>query len=469
MGTKSFSFSFLACALLLIHFQRVVVATAQQEELAVAGSEREALELAAVGAERETLEIIIGGGGGGGSAPAPSPEPECPPPPPPPCPPPPRQLSRLEKARRVLLKFKANIIDTTGYTKNWNQNTDTCKFNGIRCAPYPTSNERAVAGLDFNQARICGKNGALSLNGILDSIPELTFFHVNSNNFAGTVPSQITNYPYFYELDLSNNKLVGEFPKDVLQSKKLVFLDLRFNTLNGPIPPQLFQMDLDVIFINNNGFTQSLPDNFGSTPARYLTFANNKLTGPIPKSIGNASNTLTEVLFLNNRFEGCLPYEIGYLKKATVFDVSGNLLTGPIPYSFACLEKIQFLNLAHNKFYGAVPESVCVLPGIRNNGNLSFSDNYFSEVGPACWKLIKSKVLDVTNNCIPGLPNQRSHKECYEFQCKVKPCPNQQYLKYVPCKAHWQKQSTAPVSHAAASSPTEPVTYKSLKPHRLRL
>ena len=140
------------------------------------------------------------------------------------------------------------------------------------------------------------------LTGILDSIPELTFFHVNSNNFSGAIPTDITKYKFFFELDLSNNKLEGEFPKEVLQPKpkdqQLVFLDLRFNSLCGPIPPQLFDLDLDVIFINNNKFSGHLPDNFGSTPARYLTFANNQLTGPIPASIGKASKTLTEVLFL---------------------------------------------------------------------------------------------------------------------------------------------------------------------------
>ncbi|RHN62160.1 putative leucine-rich repeat-containing, plant-type, leucine-rich repeat domain, L [Medicago truncatula] len=360
--TKSLSFSFLAITcFFLLHSQSIIQALEH-----IATSEYEALGLATE-PKRETLEIIIGGGGGG-SAPAPSPESSCPPPPPPPCPP---TLSRLDRARRVLLKFKSNIYDPTGYTSNWNENTDTCNFHGILCGIFPNTNDRAVAGLDFNQKKF-------------------------------------------------------------------------------QVPSQLFKKDLDVIFINNNKFSQCLPENFGSTPA----------------SIGNANKTLTEVLFLGNKFEGCLPYEIGYLKKATVFDVSQNSLTGPIPASFGCLEKIQFLNLAHNKFYGTVPESVCVLSGIKNNGNLSLAGNYFTKLEPACWSLLKSKILDVSNNCIPGLPNQRSKQECYEFQCKIKPCSNPQSLSYVPCKPHWgNKQNNAPASQEMA---TEPVTYKSLNPHRLR-
>jgi hypothetical protein len=466
--TKSFSFQFLAITcVFLLHFQSIIHA---QDHIAT--SENEALGLPTE-PKRETLEIIIGGGGGS-SSPAPSPEPNCPPPQPPPHPPPspppcPTISPRLERARKTLLKF-AKTVKPNSITATWTEKEkDPCKYKGILCGDYPTDKRRAVAGLDLNQGRLAGKTcDNIPLTGLLDELKELTFFHVNSNNFSDNIPPQILKFPYFYELDLSNNNFVGEFPTVVIQSTNLVFVDLRFNNLQGPIPSQLFTRDLDVIFINNNKFTGNLPANFGSTPARYLTFARNQLTGEIPKSIGDASKTLTEVLFLGNKFEGCLPFEIGYLKKATVFDVSDNSLTGPIPASFGCLEKIQFLNLAKNKFYGTVPESVCVLPGIKNNGNLSLSDNYFTAIDPACWILLKSKVLDVSNNCIPGLPNQRSKKDCYDFQCKVKPCSNHQSLSYVPCKTRWgAKQDTAPVSQEMA---TEPVTYKSLKPHhRLRM
>ncbi|KAE9607291.1 hypothetical protein Lal_00026318 [Lupinus albus] len=461
MGIKSLrNFVFLLYAFLL-HFHLHKGLIISQE---IAKSESEALEQA--GSKREALEIIIPGGGGSSYAPIPSPE--CPPPPPPPCPPPPPPLTRLEKARIVLLNFKKLIDDPKQYTKNWNENTkNTCKFNGILCAIYPNTTEYAVAGIDLNQAIIAGhKNTSLSLSGFLDRLPELTYIHANSNNFSGGIPNQITKFPFFYELDLSNNKLVGEFPKQVLEAGQLVFLDIRFNRFYGPLPPQLFQLQIDVIFLNNNYFSQCLPDNFGSTPARYLTFANNLFTGPIPKSIGNASKTLTEVLFLGNKFEGCLPYEIGYLKKATVFDVSKNYLTGPIPLSFGCLKNIQYLNLAYNKFYGPVPEILCQLPSLCNNGNLSLSDNYFTEVGPECRKLIKSNVLDVKNNCIPGLPNQRSYEECYKFSCNIKPCPNEKYLSYIPCKGYWGRSTT---SASETTAPPAPVTYKSLKPHRLRL
>ncbi|KAK7405809.1 hypothetical protein VNO78_07419 [Psophocarpus tetragonolobus] len=414
--------------LLLLHSSMFITGAEQR----VAGSEN----------------IIANNGGYSYGSPAPPRGPKCEP-----------ANVRLERARKALSKFTRSVKDPNGFTESW-KGDDPCKFRGVRCSKFPETGQQAVAGIDLNGAALEGKSCQPAfLAGILDTIPELTFFHVNSNNFSGAIPNEIITYKYFFELDLSNNQLEGQFPQQVLESKQLVFLDLRFNRLCGQIPAQLFQLDLDVIFINNNQFTGNLPDNFGSTPARYLTFANNKLTGPIPSSIGQASKTLTEVLFLGNNFEGCLPYQIGYLKKATAFDVSNNKLTGPIPHSFGCLESIRYLNLQQNHFYGEVPEMVCQLPGLCNKGSLSLSDNYFTQVGPACRKLIQNKVLDVSNNCILGLPNQRPHGQCTQFFSQVKPCPNPKYLHYVPCKGSYHPQTLS------SAAPAPPLTYNSLDPH----
>ncbi|KAK4284556.1 hypothetical protein QN277_001373 [Acacia crassicarpa] len=416
--------------------------------------------------EREALQCIDGEAGD--NAPAPSPDGGDNPPLTNcgynPSPPPPLLSLRLLKARLVLLQFAATIDDPTGFTKNWKEDVSPCDFRGVRCDKYPNTEELAVSGIDFNQAGFSPRPGSILDLTLILGIPELTFFHVNSNNFTGSVPTEIIKYPFFFELDLSNNKLEGHFPWQVLFAVQLTFLDLRFNSLIGPVPPSLFFLDLDVIFINNNNFFGYLPWTFGFTRARYLTFANNKFIGPIPRSIGLASKTLTEVLFLGNQFSGCLPFEIGFLKNAVVFDVSKNSLTGPIPESFACLEKIRFLNLANNRFYGAVPESVCKLPGIQTDGNFSLAGNYFSKVGPECVKLIKSKVLDVSQNCIKDLPNQRSPEECEKFLSCLKPCPNARSLTYVPCKKYDYSKYVD-----TASSPPAPVTYEALKPTRHRL
>ncbi|KAK9071136.1 hypothetical protein SSX86_009704 [Deinandra increscens subsp. villosa] len=378
------------------------------------------------------------------------------------------ESKRLEIVYQVIQDFKNKItIDPFGITKTW-KGGDICRYKGFRCDVVPGFNEKALAGVKFNNFNFAGPN--LTLTEFITGLPDLVFFHANSNNFTGAFPNNLNKLKYFFELDLSNNKFSGNFPYQVLQATKLQFLDLRFNNFAGVVPPQVFLLNLDLLFINNNNFVQKLPDNLGKTTSLYLTLANNKFVGGIPPSIGQANKTLLEVLFLNNKLTGCLPYEIGFLTKATVFDVGFNSLTGPIPHSFQCLKNMELLNLAGNRFYGVVPEGVCGLPEMEN---LTLSGNYFTQVGPNCRKRIKEGVIDVKMNCILDLPDQRSPAECASFFSAVRPCPKERSLSYVPCEVGGLKGqlTSSDVELTVLSPAPAPVkggrrgSYGALSPH----
>ncbi|KAF1001675.1 uncharacterized protein At4g06744-like [Apium graveolens] len=398
---------------------------------------------------REALEIVIGGGY---LSPAEPPE-DCPPPSPPPCPPPtppptcpppppppgnqpshpPQKSPRaspssplsasLIRVARVIRNFGKPIeYDPKHYKDTW-KGDDPCTYSGVICDK--VKNKRTAVGIDFNGNRFGGKGGKLlDINTIVGSIPDLMFFHANSNNFTGA-PANISKLRNLFELDLSNNKMIGEFPKDVLKASSLSFLDLRFNSLNGTVPAEAFKLYLDVLFLNNNQFTGYIPQNLGDVRALYLTLANNLFTGHIPSSIGNCNKTLVEVLFLNNSLTGCLPYEIGNLKFLRVFDVSKNQLTGPIPHSFECLENMELMNLSQNYFTNEVPEMLCKLGKLSK---LTLNNNYFTQVGAECRKLISQNMLNINMNCIKDLPNQRPDAECKKFYLQYTACPNENSL-----------------------------------------
>ncbi|PHU10452.1 hypothetical protein BC332_22312 [Capsicum chinense] len=326
----------------------------------------------------------------------------------------------------IIQNFKNTItLDPFGVTQSWT-GPDICNYKGFYCDNPPNnSSATSLASIDFNGFQL----SAPTLDGFIDQLPDLAIFHANSNNFSGTISSEISNLPYLYELDLSNNQFIGTFPMSILNIHTLTFLDIRYNLLTGIIPPQIFVQNLDAFFLNNNNFIQKLPDNLGSTTAFYLTLANNKFVGPIPRSIGQAPNLL-EILLLNNLLNGCIPYELGLLKKTIVIDVGYNMLTGPLPCSLGCLESVEQLNFAGNLLYGQVPEVICSL---RNLVNFTLSYNYFTKVGPLCRELIESGVLNVEENCIVGLPNQRSTVECVLFRLQIKLCPLQKSFSIIPC------------------------------------
>ncbi|KAL8487525.1 hypothetical protein ACS0TY_023998 [Phlomoides rotata] len=322
---------------------------------------------------------------------------------------------RLAKIYPIIQNFK-NLItsDPLNITSTW-VGPNICKYRGFFCESPPDNRSAvAVASIDFNGFQL----SAPTLAGFLNRLPDLALFHANSNSFSGEIPPDITNLPYLYEIDISNNKFSGPFPAAVLNMYTLSFLDIRFNSFSGAVPPELFAKDLDLLFLNNNNFMTRLPDYDVENPhVLYLTLANNKFFGPIPRSIAKSLAGLSEILLLNNMLSGCLPYELGLLKDAVVFDAGNNNLTGPLPYSLGCLEKLEVLNFAGNFLYGSVPEPVC---GLGRLSNLSLSDNYLSQMGRACMDLVRNGVLDVRRNCIPGQPGQRSVAECAAFMARPK-------------------------------------------------
>ncbi|CAL9072580.1 unnamed protein product [Musa hybrid cultivar] len=366
--------------------------------------------------QRKAIEISIGvgvgGSGSGSESPTASPSPTddsggcSPPASPPSSEPQPSDFPNLKQyyAYLVIQRFKRSITcDPNGVIQTW-VGYRPCTYQGFYCAAPPDSPDTpTIASVDFNGFRLC----APTVAGFVDQLPDVALFHANSNNFSGPIPD-LTGLPYLYELDVSNNLHSGPFPADVLALSNLIFLDLRYNLFAGSVPASVFALDLDVLFLNNNNFFQPLPADLGSSPVAYLTLANNGFTGPIPRSICNASKTLVEVLFLNNKLSGCLPYEIGLLSIATV----------------------EQLNLAGNLLYGEVPDVVCRLAKDGNLANLSLSGNYFTSLGLSCWDLVKSEVLDVRHNCIVGLPEQRPPSECSKFLWRPKHCP---VSHYIPC------------------------------------
>ncbi|KAK6115928.1 hypothetical protein DH2020_008197 [Rehmannia glutinosa] len=334
---------------------------------------------------------------------------------------------RLTIVYPVIQKFKSLITsDPFNITASW-IGADVCKYRGFYCETPPDNKSAiAVASIDFNGFQLSSP----SIVGFLDQLPDIALFHANSNNFYGLIPPNIADLPYLYELDISNNKFSGPFPISIFGMGGLSFLDIRFNSFSGAVPPELFTRNIDALFLNNNNFMTRLPENIGATNILYLTLANNKFFGPIPRGIAEALSGLYEILLLNNFLSGCLPYELGLLKDAVVFDAGNNNLTGPLPFSFGCLENLEVLNFAGNMLYGNIPEILC---GLGKLANLSLSDNYFTQVGPICRGLIQNGVLDVRKNCIPGQPFQRSMAECAGFFARTRYCPYMDTYSQVPC------------------------------------
>ncbi|GLJ34416.1 hypothetical protein SUGI_0692010 [Cryptomeria japonica] len=313
--------------------------------------------------------------------------------------------SRLENAYIALQAWKEAIIsDPFNTTGNW-FGADVCNYTGVFCSPaLDNPNITVVAGIDLNHADIAGY-----LPVELGLLTDLAFFHINSNRICGIVPHTFVNMTELFEFDISNNRFAGPFPLVVLSMPKLQYLDIRFNEFEGSLPEELFDKDLDAIFINDNRFHLEIPSNLGNSPVSVLVFANNNLKGCLPPSL-TQMDSLNELIFMNNNLSACLPSTIGNLRNLTVFDISFNKLVGSIPDSIGEMVSLEQLNIAHNKLSGRIPESICALPNLEN---FTFTYNIFNGEAPNCLALpSKGVTFNDANNCIPGRPSQRSFMQC---------------------------------------------------------
>ncbi|WVZ10249.1 hypothetical protein V8G54_014779 [Vigna mungo] len=320
-------------------------------------------------------------------------------------PPPTRKTNeRLKKAYVAFQAWKKAIhSDPLNITGNW-VGEDVCSYNGVYCAPAlddPTLN--VVAGIDLNNADIAG-----SLPEELGHLQDIALFHINSNRFCGVIPESLLNLTLVHEYDISNNRFVGRFPSVVLTWPNLKYLDLRFNDFEGPLPPELFEKDLDAIFLNNNRFSSFIPDTIGKSNASVITFAYNNFKGCIPSSFGNMKN-LNEIVFVGNNLGGCFPQDVGKIENLTVLDLSDNGFEGTLP-NLSGLKKVEVIDVSHNKLSGYVSNTVCQLPSLKN---FTFSHNYFYGEAQSCVPSLNSLVaMDDSYNCLSGRKDQNDNSPC---------------------------------------------------------
>ncbi|CAJ1957661.1 unnamed protein product [Sphenostylis stenocarpa] len=180
--------------------------------------------------------------------------------------------------------------------KDWDFNVDPC------------SGERnwtsSVQVKGFENAVTCN---CLFANATICHVVSIV---LKSQNLSGTLPSELARLQYLQEIDLTRNYL------------------------NGTIPPQ-----------------------WGSINLVNISVLGNRLTGPIPKELGNIT-TLKSLVLEFNQLSGELPLEIGNLFRLERLLLTSNHFIGNLPTTFASLTALKHLRLGDNQFSGTLPDFI---------------------------------------------------------------------------------------------------------------
>ncbi|XP_059428533.1 receptor like protein 21-like [Corylus avellana] len=227
------------------------------------------------------------------------------------------------------------------------------------------------AGWDFSFQLMILVLSNCNLNKLVGNIPkllldqrELEIIDLSHNNLNGSFPIWlIENNTRLRKLNLQNNSFMGYPPSLIAnESHLLQDLDLSFNDFSGKVPTKLIASRTNLLSLKlcNNQFTgfelQAAPSKeFGWSKMRFLDISNNKLSGMIPRWIGNMTS-LQSLVVSNNSFEGQIPCGLlNFLEEIGIMDLSKNSLSGTIPHcfhnmSFRKLHVYDFLHGSYNDY-----------------------------------------------------------------------------------------------------------------------
>ncbi|KAH9544885.1 hypothetical protein CY35_12G019600 [Sphagnum magellanicum] len=186
-------------------------------------------------------------------------------------------------------------------------------------------------------------------------------------SIVGTLPEQIGNLTYLFDLTLANNPgLSGPLPSGLSELGNLGILDLHNCSFNGSIADELFDGSYHLVEVDlsANQFTGHLPNYGGADYLQTLNISHNKLSGPSPSNYNSSTEygllnatSLITVDFSGNKLVGAPPNFSGSLMLQFV-NLSSNLFTNQtsLMYNFNNASKLTVLDLSNNNFIGSLPD-----------------------------------------------------------------------------------------------------------------
>ncbi|XP_075661405.1 putative LRR receptor-like serine/threonine-protein kinase At1g53430 isoform X2 [Castanea sativa] len=186
-----------------------------------------------------------------------------------------------------------------------------------------------------------------SLSG--GTVCSITHIQLKRLNLSGVLPADFRNLTNLQELDLSFNYISGSIPSSFSQLP-LVILSLSGNRLSGEIPKGIGEIDsLEELVLEANQLDGHLPENLGNlSNLKRLVLNANNFTGTIPETFGKLTN-LTEFRIDGTAISGKIPGFIGNWIKLDRLDMQGTFMEGPIPVTISLLSNLTELMISDLK------------------------------------------------------------------------------------------------------------------------
>ncbi|KAF8665842.1 hypothetical protein HU200_053921 [Digitaria exilis] len=295
--------------------------------------------------------------------------------------------------------------------------------------PHGLGNHSNLLALTLDNNMLSG-----AIPSSLGNISSLSNFSVQHNMLSGTIPpNAFSNLVHLQRIFMDSNQFHGHIPASIANASNLSVLQLLSNFFSGSVPPEVGRLrnlrwlqvtgnllhakesrdwefittltncsGLETLGLGLNKFEGILPGSFAnlSTSLVSVILASNKISGSIPKDIGNLIN-LQNLFLYENSFTGTLPSSLSKLTNLAVLQADRNKISGSLPWTIGNLTQLISLNLGMNAFSeGSIP------PQIGNLKNLVVfhgeSNKFSGEIPATLSECQLLQYLVLQNNFLNG-------------------------------------------------------------------
>ncbi|XP_060183373.1 receptor-like protein EIX2 [Lycium barbarum] len=262
----------------------------------------------------------------------------------------------------------------------------------------------------------CGLHHITSL--LHHNFSSLETLDLSWNNFSSPVPKWAFNLVSRVSLKLSESNFTGPFPDGPVNLTSLTTFSASYNTFNCLLPKWLFDLsNLEYIILRGSGLESVIPSKSENiTELKSLDLSLNMLSGKLPNLIGKLKKLenlgLSDNLFdgdVSELFNGRSNFfkaEMGNSSSLSYLILGYNKLTGTLPKSLGQLSVLEDFYITHNRLEGVVTEShFSKLTQLRLE-ILNLEENDLSEEIPDCWMNWPNLTILILrdNNLIGGIP-----------------------------------------------------------------
>ncbi|KAK6268575.1 hypothetical protein QUC31_012735 [Theobroma cacao] len=276
------------------------------------------------------------------------------------------------------------ITATMGSTY-WKFNGDSCEVEMVGVTQEPPKNsEHEISCERETNSNVC----------------HVVRIVLKRHNLPGMLPPQLVKLPHLREIDFAYNYLNGTLPSE-WASMKLTSISVLVNRLSGEIPKHLGNITtLTNLSLEANQFSGAIPPELGNLiNLKTLMLSSNQLTGNLPLTFALLRN-LTDFRINDNNFNGTIPSFIQKWEQLSRLEMHASGLEGPIPTSISLLSNLVELRISDingpNQGFPMVRNMTGIVRLVLRNCNI------FGEIPAYVWAMKNLEMLDVSFNKLVG-------------------------------------------------------------------